>query len=176
MHPYTEQLSSAADLYDLLDRVIVKLEEETGTDYNQVFLLATSANSKQLVAVADAISVHKQRYRVAALSGLLGLVVASGDTLNVRNTREHPGYFQAVVETTSELVVPIVSNNVVLGVMNSESETIGHYTEDICKKVEFLTAAFAELLDSFGWSPEAGLEETPWIQREPGLGGSKRFE
>ena len=166
-NPYVPKLQACGDLVELLEICLHELEAVTRTDYNQIFLVTTEAYSKNLVAVADALPAHKQRYRIATFSGLLGGVAASGKTLNAPNIRERPGYFQAVLETKSELVVPIGTGNAVLGVLNSESEQLGHYDADMELQTERLANALSQLLPQFGWAPGTTMEETPWVKREP---------
>ena len=166
-NPYAERFRACGDLKDLLEKTLRELEAITETDYNLIFLSCTSAYAQQLVAVADAIASHKQRYRVATLAGLLGSVFTTGRAPNAGDVRERRGYFQAVLETRSELVVPIVAGTAVLGVMNSESEEVNHFSDDMCRQVERLGRALGELLPVFGWSPGRSLEETPSIMRRP---------
>ncbi len=167
---YIENLKKCGDLEELLERALREMESATVTDYNQIFLSSTSAYSKHLIAVADAIPRHKQRYRVATFSGLLGGVFSSGKTLNAGRIRERKGYFQAVLETRAELVIPIGTGTAVLGVLNSESEEEDHFTDEMRLHVERLAEALAQLLPLFGWSPGLPDEEAPWIQRTPAIG------
>ncbi len=166
-NPYADQLCSSGDFVELLDRSIRVLESITATDYNQIFLATTSAYSRELVAVADAIPAHKQRYHIATFSGLLGAVFSSGITLNAANVHERLGYFQAVLETRSELVVPIRTGTAVIGVLNSESEELEHFDDRMRHEVELLALGLAELVPLFGWHPGMTVEEMPWIQRKP---------
>jgi hypothetical protein len=169
LNPYIENLKKCGDLEELLDRGLRELEAATITDYNQIFLSSTSAYSKHLVAVADAMPEHKQRYRIATFAGLLGTVFSSGKTLNAGMVRERKGYFQAVLETRSELVVPIGTGTAVLGVLNSESEEEDHFTSAMVLRTERLADALAQLLPLFGWAPGRADEEAPWIQRMPSI-------
>jgi hypothetical protein len=164
---YSEKLRACGDLEELLEHGLRELEAITQTDYNQIFLTCTSAYARQLVAVADALPSHKRRYRVATFVGLLGSAFFSGKTLNAGKVRERKGYFQAVLETRSELVVPIGTGTAVLGVLNSESEEEDHFTDDVCLNVGRLAEALSQLLPLFGWSPGCPEKETPWIQRAP---------
>ncbi|MCH8149958.1 MAG: DUF4062 domain-containing protein [Planctomycetes bacterium] len=164
-NPYVSSMQSAGDLVDLLEKSLHELEDLTRTDYNQIFLITTESYSRNLLAVADALPEHKQRYRIATFAGLLGSVAASGKTLNAPDVRERPGYFQAVLQTKSELIVPIGNSNAVLGVLNSESEQVGHYSSEIVQSVEALANALSQLLPSFGWTPGTTKEKAPWIQR-----------
>ena len=170
---YFDNLKKCGDLEELLERALRELESATATDYNQIFLSSTSAYSKHLIAVADAMPQHKQRYRVATFSGLLGTVFSSGKTLNAGRVRERKGYFQAVLETRSELVTPIGTGTAVLGVLNSESEEEDHFTDQMCVRVERLAEALARLLPPFGWSPGQLDEDAPWIQRTPAIGAER---
>lgn len=166
-NPYIDLLGSSADLVGLLEKAVRELESITKTDYNQVFLVSTLAYSRQLVAVADVIPPHKQRYRIATFSGLLGSTLSMGKTINARNVRERPNYFQAVIETESELVVPIARTGAIFGVLNSESEDIEHYDDIMQRAVEQLASALGELLPDFGYSPGMSIEDMPWVQRLP---------
>ncbi len=167
---YVEHLKNCGDLEELLERGLRDLEATTATDYNQIFLASTSAYSKHLIAVADAMPAHKQRYRVATFAGLLGAAFAAGKSLNAGRVRERRGYSQAVPETRSELVVPIGTGTAVLGVLNSESEVEDHYSDDMRLRAELLADALAQLLPLFGWSPGRAEEDAPWIKRTPAMG------
>ncbi len=164
---YVSKLQSAGDLVSLLESCLIEIEDVTRTDYNQIFLITTGAYEKNLLAVADALPNHKQRYRKATFAGVLGSVAASGKTLNAARVRERPRYFQAVLETRSELVVPIGTGTAVLGVINSESEYEDHYNSDIVQTVELLADAFSQLLAAFGWLPSTTASDAPWIKRNP---------
>ncbi len=166
-NPYVVLLRQSDDLPSLLEQAVRELENITQTDYNQVFLMTSSAYSRQLIAVADVIPPHKQRYRIAAFAGLLGSAASTGKTLNAQNVRERPNYFQAVPETESELVVPISGAGAVFGVLNSESEEASHYNERIQQQAEQLAAAIGELLPIFGWYPGMSVDQLPWIHRLP---------
>jgi hypothetical protein len=168
-NPYVGDLKKCGDLEHLLEAGLRELEAITATDYNQIFLSSTSAYSKHLIAVADAMPRHKQRYRVATFAGLLGAASSSGKTLNAARVRERIGYFQAVLETRSELVVPVGTGTAVLGVLNSESEEEDHFTSKIVLQVELLADALAQLLPLFSWTPSLPDEKAPWIQRMPAI-------
>ena len=96
-NPYKSVLQQSGGLVELLEKALLQLENITKTDYNQIFLITTGAYDNRLVAVADSILIHKQRYRIATLFGLLVNVAVSGKTLNAGRIRERPGYFQAVL-------------------------------------------------------------------------------
>jgi hypothetical protein len=163
-NPYTIPLNSASTVNDLLRTTLTYLIGITQTDYNQIFLLATSAYTQQLVAVADAIPPHKQRYRIATYSGLLGQALSRGEAINAGDTASFPDYLPAVAETKSELVVPIASKYARFGVMNSESEAKQHFTASMQQEIGQLAAALGQALPVFGWSTRMEMNALPWIQ------------
>jgi putative methionine-R-sulfoxide reductase with GAF domain len=159
------RLERANDLVELLELCLLDVEDVTRTDYNQIFLLTTGAYERRLIAVADAMPEHKQRYRVATFAGLIGSVAASSRSLNSSRVRERPGYFQAVLETRSELVVPVVRGASLIGVINSECEVEDHFDAQQMRGLEDIALALATLLPTYGWAPTWPLNEIPWVKR-----------
>jgi hypothetical protein len=98
---------------------------------------------------------------------LLGSSFSTGRIINSGNVRERPGYFLAVLETESELVIPIKSEAIIVGLMNSESEERNHYDSQTVIEVGQLASALGGLLLEYGWSLSTSSEEAPWIQRLP---------
>jgi putative methionine-R-sulfoxide reductase with GAF domain len=162
---YYKRLAHAADLVSLLEVTIDIVSTLSNTDYNQIFLVATESHSKQLITVAHSIAHYKQGYRIATFAGLLGSAFESGRTINVGDTRRRIGYFQAVPETKSELVVPIKNGDLVYGVINSESEAANHYTSTIIQNFEELALALAAHLHRVGWTSKQERSALPWIKR-----------
>jgi len=168
-NPFQSRLRSAGDLRDLLNRGLAELEYVTRTDYNQIFLNNQSGHEGRLLAVADSLPNHKQRYRVAIYDGLLGSAYSNNRTIKADDVRQLKGYFPAVPETLSELVVPIRSDDTVLGVINSESEELNHFTEEMQGQLEQLGAALGRLLTKLGWDPQARADDVLWIKKSPSI-------
>lgn len=163
----TNFLQGSGDLYDLLGRAIREFSRTTKTDYNQIFLIHNDDHSQRLVCVADSAPGHKQRYRVAAFRGLLGRAYTSGWTINAQNVHDRPEYVEAVAETQSELIVPIKQDGRVIGLLNSESEKLDDYSNDVAAASERLSSALAELLGKYGWTADKPIDELPWVHYSP---------
>lgn len=177
-HPHSEQagssadkddsveaakLNMAADLQSLLEAALKITNLVTKTDYNQIFLISTQSHSKKLVCVAREVATGKQDYRIAAFSGLLGKSIESGRAINVSDTRNWVNYMQAVLETRSELVVPIKIEGRIVGVINSESEIVGHYSSDHKAALLRLADAIGTNLHRVGWRENTEPDRLPWI-------------
>lgn len=156
-------LQDSNNLADLLERALKELIKITKTDYNQIFLISTSAHNLKLVCVSDFIPLHKQRCRYAIFEGLIGSTFKEGKTINASRVRERPNYYQAVIETESELVVPIKWRGVVYGVLNSESEDERYYGDEMQGEMEQLASALGETLLLLGWNPGVHPSDLPWV-------------
>jgi GAF domain-containing protein len=151
----------------MLDVALRYLEAATKTDYNQIFLAAAADYGSILVAVANSITPGKQEYRLASFGGLLGHSFLNGKIINAANVKNWQNYFNAVGETKSELVVPIVKESLVLGLLNAESEVENHFDGDIVHRVKLLADASAEALVQYGWNPALRQAGLPWVRRFP---------
>lgn len=158
------KLASAADIETLLDDALSIVTKATGTDYNQIFLVSTERHSKHLVCVARHVAPGKQDYRIAAFDGLLGKAIESGRVVNVPDVTKRTGYMNAVVETRSELVVPITIEGKVVGVINSESERYRHFSPERQATVLKTARALGNNLHRVGWSESLKREHLPWLR------------
>ena len=74
--------------------------------------------------------------------GLTGTCAAQRRVLNVRDVTRDPRYLEAVEGTRSELCVPLLVRDELLGVLSVESPTVGAFT----REDEEVLAAFAQLV------------------------------
>jgi len=166
-NPFLAGLASAGNLEAMLEVALRYLETATKTDYNQIFLAAAADYGSRLVAVANSITPGKQEYRVASFGGLLGNSFLNGKIINAANVKNWQNYFDAVGETKSELVVPIVRESLALGLLNAESEVENHFDEEMVHRVKLLADALAEALVQYGWNPALRQAGLPWVRRFP---------
>ena len=136
------------DITDLFKQSITKIQEASRTDYNQIILnAAIGSHAYGLVVIADAIAYWKQKYRIVVMDGIINKCFKSGKLINISNVHNEQGYFQAVYETKSELVIPIRSLENVVGVINIESEEINHFNSDIINEINVISKHFGKMLN-----------------------------
>ena len=70
-----------------------------------------------------------QAFEVAPGQGIVGHVMMTGKTTLVPDTRKDERYRVDDVRRLSELCVPILHNNELLGIIDSEHPAVGHFTE-----------------------------------------------
>jgi GAF domain-containing protein len=59
--------------------------------------------------------------------GVCGSAWAEKKTLIVPNVHEFPGHIACSAASNSEIVIPILKNNVVIGVLDCDSEHFNHF-------------------------------------------------
>jgi putative methionine-R-sulfoxide reductase with GAF domain len=167
-NPFTARLDAVDDLPSLLYESLKHLRRLTDTDYNQILLVTQADYAQTLVVVADDIGPNKQRYRIAILGGVIGTAFTQGRTIYVPVVHDHANYFQAVLQTRSELATPISVGGIPIGVINSESDETNHFNHLTVRAVNQLNEAIGDCLPRKGWAPDKSLAEIPWVHVPPG--------
>lgn len=170
---YLGQFGSAHDLEELLRRAIIEFEQITQTDYNQIMLIHHEDYSSSLLVVADSIAPGKQRYRITSFKGLVGQVVGDGRPVR-QPVRSLPRYMAAVPSTEAELIVAIrLDNGALVGVLNSEADTLDYFTSEMEMRSDALALAIGSLLGQVNWRSDQSEVDVPWIKRTPVLSTAK---
>lgn len=67
--------------------------------------------------------------RIGFNKGVCGTAWAKSQTIIVPNVEEFPGHIACSALSKSEVVVPVIKDNTVLGVLDCDSEFLNHYDE-----------------------------------------------
>jgi len=90
--------------------------------------------------------------RISMGKGVCGTAAATITTQVVADVHAFPGHIACDADSRSELVVPLVANDSLLGVLDIDSPSLDRFSAADQKGVELMCAAFCELLadtDSF---------------------------
>ena len=164
---YDDMFSAVSSVKSLCKMALSEIEEITKTDYNQIILELVKEYSNELYVVAEAISPHKQQYCLVSYDGLIGSCYKRGETIMENNVKESDNYFCAVPETESEICIPIIHDNHVYGVINSESENKNYFSAKSKKILEELAQAFARKLYNLEWSKKPSNISWGKLKKEP---------
>ncbi len=121
---------------ELLTRIIdyqmfsILLVDETGTKLQHRF----SLRFKENIHLKDEIPVGK---------GLVGAAAESGQPVLVPDVTKDPRYINTNPETRSELCVPLLYKDRVIGVLDIEHTRRGYFTEDHMRTISTLAAQVA---------------------------------
>ncbi len=129
LHHITTSAASGTTLEEALDSAVTGLQVTLGGD--RVTILLMDAEKKMLEVRAQAgYSEDILSMKVPIGEGITGWAAQHHRPLRIDNVTTEQRYIQASPNTVSELAVPLVYRNEVLGVLNVESEQAGAYTQD----------------------------------------------
>ena len=89
-----------------------------------------------------------ERTRVRKGAGIVGRAVQSRRAVLVNDVREDADYINANDEVRSELAVPLISKNRVIGVIDVESEEVGAFTPDQQRLLELVASRVAVAIEN----------------------------
>ncbi len=128
LHHITTTAASGTTLEEALSSAVNGLQVTLGGD--RVAILFLDRERKMLQPKASVgYSEEANQIRVEVGTGVTGWVAAHRRPLRVEDVHQDPRYIQVSANTRSELAVPLIYRNELLGVLNVESEQVGAYTE-----------------------------------------------
>lgn len=127
IHQIALSLSTTLDVNRLLEVILEQLGRLWGYDYGAVLLLNEARTHLTLASARG--YLPKAGYQMPATEGICGAVIQTGQPVLVADVKLDPRYVPGVSEAQSELAVPLVWENQIIGVLNVESRVTEAYTE-----------------------------------------------
>jgi sigma-B regulation protein RsbU (phosphoserine phosphatase) len=142
-----KETASILDLDLLLHRVAELVKRVI--DYEMFGILLVDAETGDLVLRKSVrYGGAEERHRIKAGEGLSGAAVAAKEPVLVNDVRADPRYLSLIAETRSELVVPLVHKDRVLGVFDLESTALGAFNEEHVKVLTPLASQVAVAIEN----------------------------
>ncbi len=88
------------------------------------------------------------KLRVAATEGIVGAAAASKQPVRVPDTSADPRYLMVNPETRSELAIPLIHKNKVVGVLDLESPELDYFTHEHVQVLSILASQLAVSLEN----------------------------
>jgi phosphoserine phosphatase RsbU/P len=142
-----KETASILDLDELLHRVAEVVKRVI--DYEMFGILLLDEERQELVlrkSVRFGGTTGKTRLKLT--EGLSGAAAASKEPILVGDVRKDPRYVMLVPETRSELVVPLVHKDRVVGVFDLESPALDRFTEEHVKVLTPLASQVAVAIEN----------------------------
>ena len=114
----------------LLTLILERCLELTGAKTGSVMLIDEEEQVLDIVAFKNLPSKTAENTRLKLGEGVTGWVAQSGNPKLINNTRQDPLYVKVREDLLSELVVPIKTENKVIGVISVDSNRENAFTED----------------------------------------------
>ena len=145
LHHITTSAASGTTLEEALTSAVKGLQVTLGGD--RVAILLSDEERKNLVVKAwVGYSENATNLNIPIGSGITGWVAAHRKPLRVNDISQDTRYIQVSSNTRSELAIPLIFRNDILGVLNVESEQIGAYNENDEEMLGTLAGSLAAII------------------------------
>lgn len=129
LHHITSSAASGTTLEEALDSAVNGLQVTLGGDRVMILLLDQDRTQLEVKAsIGYAEDISRKKFEVGA--GVTGWVAAHRRALRLGDVREDSRYIQISANTLSEMAIPLIYRNELLGVINVESEQADAYSEN----------------------------------------------
>jgi len=154
----SHEFSSILDLDELLGKIASSVRNLI--DYNAFSILLVDADRKFLrhrfsLRYDERVSIDN----IPMGKGITGAAAVGREIVRVHDTAIDPRYIATESGIHSELAVPLMVHDVVIGVMNLESERIGFFTEDHARTMSLLAPSVAIAIENARLYQEIGERE-----------------
>jgi len=152
------KISTTQDMDHLLQEVIRDVERSFG--YHNVSILFVDAEHEELYFAASGYldaGLRERRFKIGQ-EGVVGRAAATGEPLLIDDVEACDFYISDNTNTRSEMAVPLVTGERVIGVFNVSSERIGAFSENdlhivtaLCNQIAIVienARLFREVMDN----------------------------
>ena len=159
LNEIARELSSILNLDELLSRIAELLRRLI--DYQMFSILLVDASGEKLqhrFSLRFNENIHL-KHEIPLGRGLVGYAAESKKAVLVPDVTKDPRYVEANPETRSELVVPLVYKDKVIGVLDLEHTRRGFFTEEHKRTITTLAAQVAIALENARLYEEIARQE-----------------
>jgi sigma-B regulation protein RsbU (phosphoserine phosphatase) len=143
----SREFSSILDLNELLPKIIQTMRELINYDAFSILLVDHGAKAlKHLFSIR-----YDQRVNVDNIpigKGITGAAAESRQVVRVDDTAKDPRYIASHPDIRSEVALPLIVQDRVVGVMDLESERVGFFTDDHVRTLTLLAPQVASSVEN----------------------------
>jgi sigma-B regulation protein RsbU (phosphoserine phosphatase) len=143
----SREFSSILDLNALLPKIINTMRSLINYDAFSILLVDAEAKAlRHLFSIR-----YDQRVNIDNIplgKGITGAAAESGEVVRVHDTTADPRYIASHPDIRSEVAVPLIVQDRVVGVMDLESDRVGYFTEDHIRTLTLLAPQVASSVEN----------------------------
>lgn len=143
----SREFSSILDINVLLPKIINTMRELINYDAFSILLVDTDANAlRHLFSVR-----YDQRVNIDNIplgKGITGAAAESREVVRVHDTATDPRYIASHPDIRSEVALPLIVQDRVVGVMDLESDRVGYFTDDHVRTLTLLAPQVASSVEN----------------------------
>ncbi|MHB8757904.1 MAG: GAF domain-containing protein [Bacillota bacterium] len=148
-------MGSVRDLQALLDSLTARVTEHTGARYGFVLLL-DGDGALTVKAASGAPLAEVKDFRVNLGMGITGWAAKNAEPVLVNDVSKDPRYVPWVAQVRSELAIPLIAENQVIGVFNLESDHPDAFQGSDVKLLTMVASQAAAAIENARLYQEAG--------------------
>jgi len=138
-------ITSSLEIHKILDNVIQLLRESFGYTYMGVYLLEDDILQLGVqLGYPDNMLIHE----LPITSGVVGRAARTKETQFVRDANTDPDFLRASYEVKSEIAVPLLKDENVIGILNVEAEYDAALDENDVNFLNALAGSIAVAIDN----------------------------
>ena len=154
----SREFSSILDLNELLGKIAATIR--TQIDYDAFSILYIDQEAR---ALRHLFSIrYDQRVNIDNVplgKGITGAAAELRDVVRVHDTAKDPRYIASHPDIRSEVAVPLILHDRVLGVVDLESSRVGYYTDDHVRTLALLAPQVASSVENARLYQELAMRE-----------------
>jgi phosphoserine phosphatase RsbU/P len=143
----SQEFSSILDLDELLRKITLTLRALINFDALSIFLV-DEERSVLRVRFSQRYDQRVEIDNVPLGKGITGAAAKSREVIRVKDTAQDPRYIASHSDIRSEIAVPLVVQDRVIGVLDLESDRINHFTEDHARMLGLLASQIASSVEN----------------------------
>lgn len=180
------QVNAVQELDEIFDQVVHLTRETFGFHPVNIFGLDPQ-NGDALLEASSVTTLLAYNARLSAGRGLVGTAVATRQTIVVNDTRDDDRYVAVLedaphdpdVETCSEITIPLIVNDTLLGVLDVQSSNLSAFTPSEQTVLEALAAEVGSAIhkaQQLAWQQAQAWATTAQLQVAQALSRSKDLD
>ena len=143
----SREFSSILDLNALLEKIINTMRDLIDYDAFSILLMDPDANAlRHLFSVRYDKRVNIDNIPLG--KGITGAAAESREVVRVHDTAKDPRYIASHPDIRSEVAVPLIVQDRIVGVMDLESDRIGYFTDDHVRTLTLLAPQVASSVEN----------------------------
>jgi sigma-B regulation protein RsbU (phosphoserine phosphatase) len=141
-------VNATLDLDELLRRVSGLLQKIIRFDIFAILLLEPKTNELRIRFSIGHPQEVVQKFRTRVGRGITGLAAERREAVLVNDVTAEPRYIGSVPEVRSELAVPLIVKNRVIGVLDIQAPQIGYFSEEHARLLTLIASRIASAIEN----------------------------
>ena len=143
-----EQITSTLDLEVLMVRIAELVKRVINYKVFAILLLNDKTQELRIRSSVGHPEERVRELRIKVGKGIVGRAVQEHRSILVNDVRSEPSYIESMPSIQSELAVPLILKNRVIGVIDLEAETADFFTDQHINLLELLAGRMAMAIEN----------------------------